>query len=148
MTQIESPAPKREAEPTARAEDSAQAESSARAVSADEILVIRNADRAFREVGGDGAAGLSLARLYQHPMRAFTFQLARIEPGGISRRHAHPWEQVNLVISGTGTVDAAGRMVEIAPGDCIIFAPDISHAITSTGTEPLLLVGVLGPGAA
>ena len=114
----------------------------------DDIVVIRKAECEFRPVGGDGAAGLSLARLYQHPERALTFQLARIEPGGISRRHAHPWEQVNLVLSGTGTVDAAGRQVEVAPGDCVIFAANVSHAITNAGTEPLLLVGVLGPGAA
>ena len=114
----------------------------------DDFLVIRKADFEFRPVGGDGAAGLSLARLYQNPERALTFQLARIEPGGISRRHAHHWEQVNLVLSGTGSVDVAGRQVEITPGDCIVFAPDVSHAITNTGADPLLLVGVLGPGAA
>lgn len=114
----------------------------------DDILVIRNADFEFRPAGGDGAAGLSLARLYQNPERALTFQIARIEPGGTSRRHAHAWEQVNLVLSGNGSVDAAGRQVEIAPGDCIVFAPDVSHAITNTGKDPLLLVGVLGPGAA
>ncbi len=115
---------------------------------ASDITVIRKADFQFRPVGGDGAAGLSLARLYQNPERALTFQIARIDPGGISRRHAHPWEQVNLVLGGTGSVDAAGQVVAIEPGDCIVFAPDVSHAITNTGSEPLLLVGVLGPGAA
>ncbi len=114
----------------------------------DNIVVIRKAECEFRPVAGDGAAGLSLARLYQNPERALTFQLARIEPGGISRRHAHPWEQVNLVLSGTGTVDAGGCEVQIAPGDCVIFAGNVSHAITNIGTEPLVLVGVLGPGAA
>jgi quercetin dioxygenase-like cupin family protein len=114
----------------------------------DDILVIRQADFEFRPVGGDGATGLSLARLYQNPQRALTFQLARIEPGGISRRHAHPWEQVNLVLSGAGSVDAAGKQIEIRAGDCVVFAPDVSHAITNTGSDPLLLVGVLGPGAA
>ena len=114
----------------------------------DDITVIREAEREFRPVSGDGAAGLSLARLYQNPARALTFQLARIEPGGVSRRHAHPWEQINLVLSGRGSIDAAGRQVEIAPGDCVVFAADVSHAITNNGAEPLLLVGVLGPGAA
>jgi quercetin dioxygenase-like cupin family protein len=112
------------------------------------ITVIRRDDMPFRPVQGDGAAGLSLARLYQHPDRALTFQLARIEPGGVSRRHAHPWEQVNLVISGQGVVDAGDQQIAIAPGDCVIFPGDVSHAISCTGDEPLLLVGVLGPGAA
>jgi quercetin dioxygenase-like cupin family protein len=113
-----------------------------------DITVIQRADMPFRVVQGDGAVGLSLARLYQRPDRALTFQLARIEPGGISRRHAHAWEQVNLVISGHGTIDAAGQQIVIAPGDCVIFPGDVSHAISCTGDEPLLLVGVLGPGAA
>ncbi len=111
------------------------------------VRIVRAADLPFRAVGGDGAAGLSLARLYQHPERALTFQLARIEQGGISRRHRHPWEQINFVASGAGQVEAGGATFDIQPGDCVIFAPDQEHQISNTGSEPLLLVGVLGPGA-
>ncbi len=73
------------------------------------ITVIRRVEIPFRLVQGDGAAGLSLARLHRPTDNAFTFQMARIEPGGVSRRHAHPWEQVNLVISGSGIVDIGER---------------------------------------
>ena len=80
------------------------------------ITVIRRADIPFRSVQGDGAADLSLARLHRARDNAFTFQLARIEPGGVSRRHAHPWEQVNLVISGSGIVDSGDAQITIEPG--------------------------------
>ena len=111
------------------------------------ITVIRRADIPFRPVGGDGAAGLSLARLHRPADNAFTFQVARIEPGGVSRRHAHPWEQVNLVINGSGIVDTDDAQITIGPGDCAIFPGNISHAISCTGDEPLVLVAALGPGA-
>ena len=114
------------------------------------IVVIRGAELPFRAVQGDGAAGLSLARLYQAPGQAFTFQMARIEPGGISRRHRHPWEQCNWVVSGRGLVDTGvdGEQIPISAGDCLIFPGGIDHAISNTGAEPLVLVAVLGAGAA
>ncbi len=112
------------------------------------LRVIRQGEQPFRSVGGDGASGLALARLYQHSGRAFTFQLARIEPGGISRRHRHAWEQVNFVLSGEGVVETDEGQLTIGPGDCVILEGEAEHAIINRGTEPLLLVGVLGPGAA
>jgi mannose-6-phosphate isomerase-like protein (cupin superfamily) len=112
------------------------------------LRLIRQGEQPFRLVGGDGASGLALARLYQNAERAFTFQLARIEPGGISRRHRHAWEQVNFVLSGEGIVETEEGQLKIGPGDCVIMEGDVEHAILNQGSEPLLLVGVLGPGAA
>ena len=112
------------------------------------ITVIRRADLPFRPVQGDGAAGLSLARLHRPADNAFTFQMARIEPGGVSRRHAHAWEQVNLVVSGAGIIETGETQTRIGPGDCVILPGNFGHAISCTGDEPLVLVAVLGPGAA
>jgi quercetin dioxygenase-like cupin family protein len=111
------------------------------------ITVIRSADFPFRKAQGDGAAGLSLARLHRPADNAFTFQVARIEPGGISRRHAHAWEQANFVVSGEGIVDTGEAQTLIGPGDCVIFPGNVGHAISCAGDEPLVLVAVLGPGA-
>lgn len=122
-----------------------------------EVSVIRAADLPFQAVQGDGANGLTLARLYQNPDHALTFQLAQIEPGGVSKRHRHAWEQVNWVVSGTGQIDvgqidtgpsdAPDNSIEIGPGDCVLIPGNVSHAIANNGDEPLLLVAVLGPGA-
>jgi quercetin dioxygenase-like cupin family protein len=89
-----------------------------------DVSVIRHSDLPFRTIEGDGASGLQLARLYQNPEHALTFQLARVEPGGISKRHQHDWEQVNWVVSGKGRVDAGDETIEIggvhiAPGTWI-----------------------------
>jgi len=80
------------------------------------VTVIRRDDVSFRSVTGDGATGLSLARLYQHPEHALTFRLARIEPRGISRRHSHPWEQINWVAGGEGLVEAGPQQIAIGLG--------------------------------
>lgn len=112
-----------------------------------EITITRRDDLPFHDVQGDGANGLKLARLYQNSDHALTFQLARIEPGGVSKRHQHPWEQINWVVSGVGQVDAGGQSIEIGPGDCVVIPEDVSHAILNNGDEPLILVAVLGPGA-
>jgi quercetin dioxygenase-like cupin family protein len=112
-----------------------------------DVSVIRHSDLPFRTIEGDGASGLQLARLYQNPEHALTFQLARVEPGGISKRHQHDWEQINWVVSGKGRVDAGDETIEIGPGDCITIPGTLSHAISNNGDEPLLLVAVLGPGA-
>ena len=112
------------------------------------ITVIRRAGLPFRPVQGDGAAGLSLARLHRPADNSFTFQIARIEPGGVSRRHVHAWEQANFVVSGAGIVDSGETQLHIGPGDCVIFPGNVGHAISCAGDEPLVLVAVLGPGAA
>jgi quercetin dioxygenase-like cupin family protein len=101
----------------------------------------------FQPVSGDGASGLSLARLYQN-REHFTFQLAQVEPGGISKRHHHPWEQLTWVASGAGEVQTDDGVTSIGPGDFFEIPGDVSHAIANRGDEPLLLVTVLGPGAA
>ncbi len=101
----------------------------------------------FKPVSGDGASGLSLARLYQN-REHFTFQLAQVEPGGISKRHHHPWEQLTWVASGAGEVQTDDGVTAIAAGDFFEIPGNVSHAIANSGDVPLLLVTVLGPGAA
>ncbi|MBP7961883.1 MAG: cupin domain-containing protein [Caldilineaceae bacterium] len=100
----------------------------------------------FQTVTGDGANGLSLARLYQN-REHFTFQLAQVEAGGISKRHHHVWEQVTWVATGSGEVQTDDGVTLIAPGDFFEIPSNVSHAIANTGEGPLLLVTVLGPGA-
>ena len=112
-----------------------------------EVTLIRRPDLPFLAVQGDGASGLQLARLYQNPNHSLTFQLARIEAGGVSKRHQHPWEQINWVVSGTGQVEAGEQTIEIGPGDCVVIPGDTPHAITNNDDKPLMLVAVLGPGA-
>ena len=109
--------------------------------------VVRASELPFRSVSGDGAEGLELARLYQHPDHAATFQLARVAPGGVSKRHEHEWDQANWIAAGEAEVDVDGEVFRLAAGDSITIPGGRPHSFSNPGDVPLLLVAVLGPGA-
>ena len=112
-----------------------------------DVRVVRASELPFKAVQGDGAEGLELARLYQHPDRAATFQLARVAPGGISKRHAHDWDQANWIASGEAEVDVDGELYRLGAGDSIVIPGGKPHSFSNPGEIPLMLVAVLGPGA-
>ena len=112
-----------------------------------ELRVVRASEQPFTEVRGDGAEGLELARIYRHPDRAATFQIARIAPGGISKRHAHAWDQANWIASGEAEVDVDGQTLHLGPGDSVIIPGGTPHSFENRGQGPLTLLAVLGPGA-
>jgi quercetin dioxygenase-like cupin family protein len=112
-----------------------------------DLTVVRASDLPFRAVQGDGAEGLELARLYRDPEGAVTFQLARIAPGGISKRHSHPWDQANWIASGVAEVDVDGAVFRLDSGDSIVIPGGRPHSFSNPGDTPLLLLAVLGPGA-
>ena len=112
-----------------------------------DVRVVRALDLPFKAMQGDGAEGLELARLYQHPDGGATFQLARVAPGGVSKRHAHEWDQANWISSGEAEVDVDGEVFRLRAGDCIVIPGGKSHSFSNPGETPLMLVAVLGPGA-
>ena len=112
-----------------------------------EVRVGRGPELPFVAVEGDGARGLELARLHQIPTRAATLQLARVAHGGVSKRHSHPWDQANWVVSGQAEVDVEGEVFRLEAGDSIVIPGGMAHSFANPGEAPLLLVGMLGPGA-
>jgi quercetin dioxygenase-like cupin family protein len=112
-----------------------------------DVKVIRAPELPFKAVQGDGAEGLELARLYRHPEGATTFQLARIAPGGVSKRHAHEWDQANWVASGETEAEVEGEVFRLVAGDCIVIPGGKAHSFSNPGGTPMTLVAVLGPGA-
>jgi quercetin dioxygenase-like cupin family protein len=112
-----------------------------------DLRVIRANDQPFQTVEGEGARGLELARLYRHPGGAATFQLARVAPGGISKRHAHEWDQANWIASGQAELEVEGEIFRLEAGDSIVIPGGKAHAFSNPGPGSLLLVAVLGPGA-
>lgn len=111
------------------------------------VKIVQASALPFENVRGGGARGLALARLYRHPDGAATFQLARVEPGGTSKRHAHAWDQANWIAGGKATVEVEGRVFQLEAGDSIVIPGGMAHVFSNPGTTPLVLVAVLGPGA-
>jgi quercetin dioxygenase-like cupin family protein len=112
-----------------------------------ESRVVRASEQPFTEVRGDGAEGLELARVYRHPDGAATFQIARIAPGGISKRHAHAWDQANWIASGEAELEMNGLTFHLGPGDSVVIPGGTPHSFANRGERPLTLLAVLGPGA-
>ena len=112
-----------------------------------DVRVVRASDLPFKAIQGDGAQGLELARLYRDPGGAATFQLARVAPGGISKRHAHEWDQANWISSGEAEVEVGGKVFRLGAGDSIVIPGGKPHSFSNPGETPLVLVAVLGPGA-
>ena len=112
-----------------------------------DVKVVRASDLPFKAIQGDGAKGLELARLYQHPDGAATLQLARVAPGGISKRHAHEWDQANWISSGEAEVEVDGKVFRLGAGDSIVIPGGKPHSFSNPGETPLVLVAVLGTGA-
>lgn len=112
-----------------------------------ETRVVRAGDLGFKAIEGDGAHGLALAPLYKAPDCGGTFQLARVAPGGVSKRHAHEWDQANWVAAGKAEVDVDGEVFQLATGDSIVIPGGKAHSFSNPGEETLMLAAFLGPGA-
>ena len=112
-----------------------------------DVTVVRGSELPFKTIEGDGAHGLALAPLFKAPDRGGTFQLARVTPGGVSKRHAHEWAQANYVAAGEAEVDVEGEVFQLGTGDSIVIPGGNAHSFSNPGTENLMLVAFLGPGA-
>lgn len=109
--------------------------------------------------GADGAAGRSapadahglsdetLLAMEEGPGH-FDVRRIRVAPGGVSKDHAHPWEQANYVLSGTCRLLLDGAPHVLAQGDFAFIPGNVRHQFVNTGPEDLVLLAVRGPGPA
>jgi len=58
--------------------------------------------------------------------------------GGEMDAHAHPTEEVYIILSGTGTITVGHEEAAVGPGDVIEIPPDQRHTIKSQPGCPLL----------
>jgi len=71
----------------------------------------------------------------------FSFRVFTIEPGGHTPLHNHPFEHLNYVIEGNGSVMAENREYEVKKGDFIMVLPDEVHQYRNTSTDaPLVII--------
>ena len=50
------------------------------------------------------------------------------EPGQISPNHCHPWAtEIYFCMTGGGTMNVDGELIDIAPGKCIVHPPGELH---------------------
>jgi quercetin dioxygenase-like cupin family protein len=68
----------------------------------------------------------------------------RIEAGGEVPLHAHPHEQVGLVLEGAIIMTIAGETRRCEPGDCYVIAGSVEHA-GRAGEDGCLVLDIFSP---
>ena len=66
-------------------------------------------------------------------------------PGAVFPVHAHPQEQVTLVMSGRIAFEVDGQRIELGAGDLAILPGGIPHGARVIGEEPVETFNALSP---
>jgi quercetin dioxygenase-like cupin family protein len=98
-----------------------------------ECPVETTGDRQFRVLFGPG-----------RDCRTATQFVGEIPPGR-APEHSHPYDEVVLVLSGTGLLHAGGDLRPIGPGSTAHLPPALPHCLENTGTQTLRVLGVFHP---
>jgi mannose-6-phosphate isomerase-like protein (cupin superfamily) len=96
--------------------------------------VERTGDRTFRVVFGPGRG-----------CAAATQFVGEIPPGR-APVHSHTYDEVVLVLAGTGIAHVNGAEHEIGPGTCVYLPPGQQHCLQNPGPGLLRVLGVFQPG--
>ena len=91
-------------------------------------------DRRFRVVFGPGRG-----------CAAATQFVGEIPPGR-APEHSHTYDEVVLILAGTGIAHVDGAQHPVAAGTCVYLPPGQQHCLENTGRDTLLVLGVFQPG--
>jgi mannose-6-phosphate isomerase-like protein (cupin superfamily) len=99
-----------------------------------ECEVERTGDRRFRVLFGPGRR-----------CAAATQFVGEIPPGRAGV-HSHAYDEVVLVLAGTGVAHVGGAEHPLTPGTCVYLPPGQQHCLENTGPATLHVLGVFQPG--
>jgi quercetin dioxygenase-like cupin family protein len=71
---------------------------------------------------------------------AFSFRVFTIEPGGHTPFHDHPFEHLNYIIEGRGTVLLQDGERELKKGDFAMILPGERHQYRNTSTSEHMIM--------
>jgi mannose-6-phosphate isomerase-like protein (cupin superfamily) len=66
-------------------------------------------------------------------------------PPGRAPEHSHPYDEVVLILQGTGVAHVGGADRELSAGTCLHLPPGRRHCLENTGTQPMRVLGVFHP---
>jgi mannose-6-phosphate isomerase-like protein (cupin superfamily) len=66
-------------------------------------------------------------------------------PPGRAPEHSHPYDEVVLILRGTGVAHAGGADREISAGTCLHLPPGLPHCLENTGSQSMRVLGVFHP---
>jgi mannose-6-phosphate isomerase-like protein (cupin superfamily) len=69
-------------------------------------------------------------------------------PGMELRPHAHEFDQIALIVSGTAIYHVGDDHDEVGPGSVLLVPAGVEHYIEPTGSEPVMNLDVFAPARA
>ncbi len=66
-------------------------------------------------------------------------------PPGRAPEHSHPYDEVVLILQGTGVAHVGGADRELSAGTCLHLPPGLPHCLENTGMQTLRVLGVFHP---
>jgi len=76
--------------------------------------------------------------------RSLSFARVEFEPGVAATRHSHESEQGGLVLAGTLTIEAGGRVETLREGNVYLLQSGVTH-LFGAGPEGALIVEAFSP---
>lgn len=67
------------------------------------------------------------------------------QPGSVFPVHAHPQEQMTIVLSGRIRFDIDGSDAELGTGEVIVIPGNVPHGAITIGEQPVDTLNVLSP---
>lgn len=90
-------------------------------------------DRRFRVLFGPGQ-GCDIATQF----------VGEIPPGR-APDHSHPYDELVLILDGTGAAHIGGIAHAVSPGSCLHLPPGLAHCLENTGSTTMRVLGVFHP---
>lgn len=90
-------------------------------------------DRRFRVLFGPGR-GCDIATQF----------VGEIPPGR-APDHSHPYDELVLILEGTGAAHIGGATHPVSQGTCLHLPPGLSHCLENTGSTTMRVLGVFHP---
>jgi mannose-6-phosphate isomerase-like protein (cupin superfamily) len=66
-------------------------------------------------------------------------------PPGRAPEHSHPYDEVVLILAGTGIAHVGGARRELSAGTCVHLPPGLRHCLENTGQQTMRVLGVFHP---
>jgi quercetin dioxygenase-like cupin family protein len=111
--------------------------------------IVKARDIKLQEVRGEGIKSVRKANVIaeNEGWKSHTLRLFRLEPGGYTPRHKHPWEHVNYITGGRGRLRLGDQVREVDKGDFAFVPPEVEHQFDNPFDETFEFICII-PNAA
>jgi quercetin dioxygenase-like cupin family protein len=100
------------------------------------IISIDQVEKKKVEMVGANGAWKQLPLGSKDGAPVYSYRVFSVEPGGNTPYHSHPYEHMNFIIDGQGTIlDEAGNEQPVKAGDFALVYPDEKHQYKNTSPD-------------